>query len=188
MSLKHGLLGLLSCGGPTTGYELDKFFKHSLAYFWQAKTSHIYRELSAMESQGWLTSERVFQEEKPNKRVYSLTDAGKAELLNWLCLPDSSGGVKSAFLMRIFFSGEVGGSQALKLIHEYRDRCIALLPDISQVKETITQREAVYSKHVTYWKLTALHGEISLRAGIEWANMAIEILEENVCQQTVKEE
>ena len=180
MSLRHGLLGLLNCNGPTTGYDLDKFFKKSLAHFWQAKTSHIYRELSAMENAGWLTSERVFQEEKPNKRVYSITDTGKAELLNWLTLPDSglAGGVKSAFLMRIFFSGEVGKAQALKLIHEYRDLCISLTPGIQQAQEEIAAIKGLHPKHTTYWKLTALQGEIYLKSGIEWADKAIAILEE----------
>ena len=77
MSLKHGLLGLVSSEGSMTGYELDKFFKNSLNYFWQAKTSQIYRELKAMEDLGWLTSERVIQEDKPNKKVYSITAEGK---------------------------------------------------------------------------------------------------------------
>ena len=45
VSLKHGLLGLLNYQ-PMTGYELDKEFKESLAYFWQAKPQQIYRELN----------------------------------------------------------------------------------------------------------------------------------------------
>ena len=60
MSLKHGLLGLLNYG-PMTGYELDKAFKASLSFFWQAKASQIYRELGTMEQNGWLTSKRIVQ-------------------------------------------------------------------------------------------------------------------------------
>ena len=88
MSLKHGLLGLLNYG-PMTGYDLNKAFKDSLAFFWQAKTSQIYRELGAMERCGWLTSERIIQNERPNKRVYTITDSGKEELKNWLSLPET---------------------------------------------------------------------------------------------------
>lgn len=178
MSLKHGLLGLLNSQEPMTGYDLDKFFKGSLAYFWQAKTSQIYRELSAMEEQGWLTSERILQEDKPNKRVYAITDDGKAELIRWLKLPDSGlGGAKSAFLMRIFFAGEIGKEQALKLVYEYRDLCLAIIPGIEQAKKEIAEEEAESPKHAPYWKLTALHGEIILKASLDWANQSIEILE-----------
>jgi len=179
MSLKHGLLGLISCEGSTTGYELDKFFKNSLAYFWQAKTSHIYRELSAMEDLGWLASERVFQEEKPNKRVYSITDAGREELLSWLSSSDIGlgGGIKSAFLMKIFLCGELGKEAAIKILREYREKCVTHEPALTQIRTEIAQEEADYPNHATYWGLTVLHGEIFLKAGIEWADAAIEILE-----------
>ncbi|MDR0221438.1 MAG: PadR family transcriptional regulator, partial [Lachnospiraceae bacterium] len=83
MSLKHGLLGLLSYG-RMTGYELDKAFKDSLNFFWQAQTSQIYRELKAMEKAGWLTSEIVFQTSKPNKKLYAITDSGRLEFHRWI--------------------------------------------------------------------------------------------------------
>lgn len=101
-SFGHGMLGLLNYG-PMTGYELDKAFKESLSFFWQAQTSQIYRELDAMEQNGWLSSEYVIQKDKPNKRVYSITDTGKKELNNWLLSPQSDIAatmrIKNAFLM-----------------------------------------------------------------------------------------
>ncbi|WP_394701574.1 PadR family transcriptional regulator [uncultured Enterococcus sp.] len=42
-----------------------------------------------MEEKGWLLSEEVVQTEKPNKRVYSLTEAGKQELQSWLSTPET---------------------------------------------------------------------------------------------------
>jgi len=180
MSLKHGLLGLLNCEGSTTGYELDKFFKNSLIYIWHAKTSHIYRELSKMESLGWLTSERVLQEEKPNKRVYSITPEGKAELLRWLSSPDIGldGGTKSAFLMRMFFAGEIGTEGALKLLAEYKEKALSVGNEISNVQKMILEDENDFPKHAAYWKLTALHWELSYKAAIEWVDKAIAILKE----------
>ena len=185
MSLKHGLLGLLSSEGPTTGYELDKIFKNSLAYFWHAKTSQIYRELSTMESLGWLTSERVLQEEKPNKRVYSITDQGKEELLKWLMLPDIDigGGVKSPFMMRIFLigeAGEAGKEQALQMIGKYRESCNDFELKIAEALKEIAKLEGNVedSEHMKYWKIIALHGEMSIKTAIEWTDKAIAILKE----------
>jgi len=182
MSLKHGLLGLLNYEDAMTGYELDKLFKNSLNYFWQAKTSQIYRELSAMEEMGWLTSERVIQEDKPNKRVYSITDAGRAELIKWLSSPDigMSGGVKSTFLMRIFFGADIEKEKTLELLRQYREECAIYGHEIAKVLEILTGEElrGEDPAHVKYWRLTALHGEIQCKAGIEWADKAIAILEE----------
>ena len=68
MSLKYGILGLLNYG-PTTGYDLDKTFKESLNFFWQAQTSQIYRTLDQLEKDGMLTSHIQAQEERPDRRL-----------------------------------------------------------------------------------------------------------------------
>jgi len=186
MSLKHGLLGLLSSEGPTTGYDLDKLFKSSLDYFWQAKTSQIYRELSAMEDLGWLTSERVVQEDKPNKRVYSITAEGKKELLDWLMLADTGFNrtAKSPFMMRLFFAGEAGEAgreQAINMIKEYRKKCDVIKQGIAQATKEVSElkNDSDYEKYLKYWKMIVLHGEMFINTSIEWADKATAILEED---------
>ena len=185
MSLKHGLLGLISSEGSMTGYELDKFFKNSLNYFWQAKTSQIYRELNAMEDLGWLTSERVIQEEKPNKKVYSITSQGKQELLKWLLSPDTGLNIeiKSPLLMRIFFAGEAGEegrAQTLKILRGLKQWSTSYRANLENVLRELSQDEAsgAYPEHIKYWKIVVLSGEMSIKSQIEWADKAIAILEE----------
>ena len=185
MSLKHGLLGLIGSDGSMTGYELDKLFKNSLAYFWQAKTSQIYRELSAMEDAGWLSSERVVQEDKPNKRVYSITGQGREELINWITSPHelSHGTIRSTFLMRIFFAGEaeeLGKEQTLKMLKEYRERCNIYGDSLLEAERAIEEEEksGLYAKHIKYWKLTLMHGLMSIKMSQEWAEKAIALLED----------
>ena len=183
MSLKHGLLGLLNYGSMT-GYELDKAFKASLAFFWQAKTSQIYRELDAMEQNGWLTSERIVQTEKPNKRVYTITNSGKSELNNWLSLPEENIAdamrVKSAFLMRVFFAGETETEQVLAMLRMYRDKC-------RESKKMLGSARAASSEYgmtleddqkMKFWFLSILYGESYYNAGIDWAEKAIAMLED----------
>src|SRR5574344_1547544 len=106
MPLKHGLLGILDCG-EMTGYELNRLFKDSLAFFWHAQTSQIYRELASMEGLGWLTATVVPQSDRPNKKLYGITPEGKTELLRWLREDNSEEefNTKNPFLMRMFFLG-----------------------------------------------------------------------------------
>ena len=185
MSLKHGLLGLVSSEGSMTGYDLDKFFKQSLKFFWHATTSQIYRELSAMEELGWLTSERIIQEDKPNKKVYSITEEGKAELIRWIEtieLPSSSG-MKSPLLMKIFFAGELGEQgreQTLKLLEECKVQGFALLETMNHIFKMIEADEesGEYADHIKYWKITALSGLTSAKRQIEWAQQSIALLQE----------
>ena len=181
MSLRHGLLGLLNYE-PMTGYELDKEFKESLAHFWQAKPQQIYRELNAMEQNGWLVSERVPQEERPNRRVYTITDKGKSEFMEWL---DSPGAdiknairVKSVFFMRLFFAGETSKKQTLDLLYSYREQCRESMNEMKEVNEAMEQADTLYDpEKAIYWKLIAMNGEIMRKARLEWVQKAISVLE-----------
>lgn len=185
MSLKHGLLGLLNYSSMT-GYELDKAFKASLSFFWQAKTSQIYRELDAMENYGYLTSQRIIQSEKPNKRVYTITDNGKKELANWLSLPEGDISdamrVKSAFLMRIFFAGETSIEQSLELLRSYRQKCLEGCQGLGDAYHAISEYGAQVNdgRKSKYWEIAVLYGEAYYEAGLNWADKAIAILEKEV--------
>ena len=58
MILDHAVLGLLNWR-PLTGYELKKNFDSSIQHFWTADQSHIYRVLSRLSKNGYVTSELV---------------------------------------------------------------------------------------------------------------------------------
>ena len=104
--LKHGILGLLNYGDKT-GYEIMTVFRDSLNHFWTAQTSQIYRELQTMEKNGWISQRHVEQAGKPDKNVFSITEAGRAELLGWLRADNLPKGARDPFLMKTFFRGEL---------------------------------------------------------------------------------
>jgi DNA-binding PadR family transcriptional regulator len=181
MSLKHGLLGFL-IHQPMTGYELDKEFKESLAHFWQATASQIYYDLDKMEQKGWLTSERVMQEEKPDKRVYSITAKGRAEFFDWLSSPGAdiknATRVKSAFFMRLFFADETSKEQALGLLYAYREQALAGMEEMKRAKELWKQAGHLFDPDKPqYWELIAMHGEMMRKTRLEWVEKAIALLE-----------
>ena len=181
VSLRHGLLGLLNyC--PMTGYQLDKKFKETLGHFWHAKASQIYRELDTMEQNGWLTSERVIQDEKPNKRVYSITVKGKAEFMCWLQSFESytknAMPAKSAFLMQVFFAGAIDKEQALGLLHSFRDVCRNFNTEMDAVKEEFARYALDRDfEEFMYQSFTALYGEMMGRTRLEWVEKCIAVLE-----------
>ncbi|MGE5576976.1 MAG: PadR family transcriptional regulator, partial [Syntrophothermus sp.] len=63
MSLPYAILGFLSYR-PMTGYDLGNFFKQSVAHFWHAELSQIYRELGKLEEKGLVKSEIQPQESR----------------------------------------------------------------------------------------------------------------------------
>jgi DNA-binding PadR family transcriptional regulator len=182
MSLKHGLLGMLILE-PYTGYELDKEFRESLKYIWQAKNSQIYNELDKMEQRGWLTSERVMQDERPNKRIYSITESGKAELLDWLSMPEddvkNALTQKNAFLLRLLLAGNANKDSALKLLCSFREVCLLRKTEQENLRTAIARDVPEYDSDITvYWNLVALHGEMMNQTRLAWVEKAIKIVEQ----------
>ncbi len=88
MALRHALLGLLT-HQSATGYALNATFKAQMIHFWHAHHTQIYRELLKMEDEALVSSEHVAQHDLPDKKIYSITDRGREELIDWLRQPTS---------------------------------------------------------------------------------------------------
>jgi len=181
MSLKHGILGLINLV-PMTGYKLDKEFKDSLKYIWQATSSQIYSELDNMEQKGWLTSERIVQDEKPNKRVYTITEKGKTELMDWMTTPEADVNKaltgKSAFLFRVLLAGSLNKEQSLALLRSFRAVCLARKTEQKDIRSAISEDETKYDHgQLLFFELAALHGEMMNKTRLEWVEKAIDIVE-----------
>ncbi|MFZ3272404.1 MAG: PadR family transcriptional regulator [Mycobacterium sp.] len=91
MTLPHAILVSL-CEQSGSGYELAHRFDRSIGYFWGATHQQIYRTLRTMEGDGWLSARVVAQRGRPDKKVYTVSDAGRAELARWIAAPLGSGG------------------------------------------------------------------------------------------------
>ena len=173
MSLKHGLLGLLNYGSMS-GYDLDKAFKDSLDYFWHAQTSQVYRELNTMNNNGWVTCELIYQDDKPNKKVYTITQIGKSELIQWLSHFDMKDGlnIRSTFLLKLFFSGLRTPKENIDVLEKFKKACNEQLKEMAATDDLNEK----YSKYVDgemdalYWKSTSLFGYYYYEMCIKWAD------------------
>ena len=176
--LKHGILGLLNYG-DMTGYEIRTVFKDSLNHFWQAQTSQIYRELQALEKNGWITSSHVEQKGKPDKNIHSITDEGRKELVRWLKEEDEQGTIRNYILMRTFFRGECSIAENI----EY----FKTLPEKEKVfpdgQSDAVQATGDYQKMIDdplkalYWKFTIDFGIMYEKMIKEWCDNCVHELE-----------
>jgi DNA-binding PadR family transcriptional regulator len=86
VALPHAILVSL-CEQSGSGYELAHRFDRSIGYFWTATHQQIYRTLRAMEDDGWVQATPVIQQGRPDKKVYTVSEAGRAELARWIAEP-----------------------------------------------------------------------------------------------------
>ena len=117
MSLAHAILASLEFQ-PMTGYDLKKFFDTSVGHFWTTTQSHIYKALNDLEKEGWVQKEIIEQEDRPNRKEYSITKTGQAELHRWLTTPLQPAPVREAWLIQLFFSHTSTDDEITMLIEE----------------------------------------------------------------------
>ncbi|MFJ8820991.1 PadR family transcriptional regulator [Streptomyces sp. NPDC102467] len=79
MSLKYAVLAAL-LEGEASGYDLAKIFDVSVSNFWAATPQQLYRELDRLAAEGLVDARVVPQERRPNKRMFTLSGAGRADL------------------------------------------------------------------------------------------------------------
>ncbi len=179
MSLKHGILGLLSYHSMT-GYDLMRYFNESLNFFWNAQTSQIYRDLDNLEEKGLVKSDIIHQESKPNKRVYTITKEGRMEFLKWLNTYSIKESIKirDAFLMRIFFSASGDLEKLIKALIAYKEYNEDFLKSLELIHEKLDAYHEITRKRneKLFWELTLKNGIIGAEGNVKWAEESIDIL------------
>ncbi|MER7174814.1 PadR family transcriptional regulator [Streptomyces mesophilus] len=100
MALDHAILVSL-LEKPGSGYELARRFERSIGYFWTATHQQIYRVLKRMEGEGWVDVRDVPQHGRPDKKEYSVADAGRAALSAWLSAPIEPESVRHDLAVKI---------------------------------------------------------------------------------------
>lgn len=100
MALEHAILVSL-LEQPGSGYELARRFDRSIGYFWTATHQQIYRVLNRMEGDGRLDVREVPQRTRPDKKEYSVTEAGRAALSDWLHEPIQADTVRHELAVKI---------------------------------------------------------------------------------------
>lgn len=107
-TLEHAILGMLS-GPPRSGYDVRRAFLIHLRYYSDSPGT-IYPALRRLEARGWiepaLTSETGT--DNRSRRPFTLTPAGRQELMSWLEQPFAPGDISerlSELFLRFTYMG-----------------------------------------------------------------------------------
>lgn len=83
-----------------TGYEIRKMsMDGKYSHFVDASFGSIYPALNKLENDGFVTFKDTVETGKPNRKVYSITDAGRLHFLQSLHTPPAKDVFRSEFLM-----------------------------------------------------------------------------------------
>jgi PadR family transcriptional regulator AphA len=178
MSLKHALLGFINYG-PMTGYELKKFFDTSVAHFWNAELSQIYPALKQLEGEGLVEMKVEVQEDRPNRKVYSISEQGRRELVDWLAKPAERDQVREPILIKVFFGSSLRKDQLLDVLRKAADEGrsqVTYLQFAHQFVDKFVESLGLQNEAL-FWKLTIDAGLKVHKAELEWTEQAIQTIE-----------
>lgn len=106
MTLRTATLGLLA-QEEGSGYDLLQRFDQELSHVWNATQSQLYTELNRMAKQGIV---EVIEKGARGRKVYAITEAGQAELMEWLAAPEQASD-KNEWMLKVSLMGELSADR-----------------------------------------------------------------------------
>jgi len=174
MALTHAILASLvdrSC----SGYDLAKQFDGSVGFFWKASHQQIYRELSKLEEQVWITSETISQAGRPDKKLYSVTELGKQQLRSWIAQASEPTPIKDDLLVKIF-AGYVAPAQIILELERHRKAHLKRLSAYKDLEQRYFQNSQELPLQAKFRYLTLRNGIRYETDWLAWCDEAIQLL------------
>ncbi|CAH0534556.1 hypothetical protein VST7929_02500 [Vibrio stylophorae] len=175
MSLPHVILTSL-CHASATGYDLTKQFSQQVGYFWRASHQQVYRELNKMAQLGWVGYLLEPQDGKPDRKVYTITEEGRAALMLWLEKPLAPPAVRDEVSAKLYAcqEGDSGVmSQHLTRLLDDSKRELANFQELEKIHFADISRLDRQQHLMRLTLRRGIHGKV---AWINWIEEALEIL------------
>lgn len=176
MAIAHAILAsLIDC--PASGYDLAKQFEASVGFFWKATHQQIYRELTKLEEQGWISAEVIAQENRPDKKRFSVTELGKQQLIEWMTESSEPAAIKDDLLVKIFAGYLVPEETILAELERHRTLHARKLQVYQDIEQQYFQNPRTLPQPLKFQYLTLRKGIGYETDWIMWCDEAINLLQ-----------
>ncbi|MFH8658209.1 PadR family transcriptional regulator [Streptomyces afghaniensis] len=180
MALRNAILAVL-LDTEASGYDLAKYFDASVANFWTSTPQQIYRELEKMEAQGLVSARVIPQERRPNKRLFSLTEAGRAELHGFTARRPKPLAYRDELLVQVQ-SLEAGDAEAVRrAVRDKQEAAETKLKRYERLRDRIlagrTEADFLATADRVGPYLTLARGIAFEQENIRWCEFALEVFD-----------
>ncbi|MCX5374738.1 PadR family transcriptional regulator [Streptomyces sp. NBC_00015] len=133
MPLHHAVLALLT-RRPNHGYELKARFEEAVGPQWGGlNIGHLYQILERLVRDGYVSRSQVTQTDRPDKNLYTLTEAGEAELRSWATTAwVRVGGFRDELFLKLLGAVALGPQALTTLIDSQRQTYLSELAGLAQ--------------------------------------------------------
>lgn len=120
MTIRYAILGLLS-REPLSGYDLKKLIADSDVFYWSGSNNQIYRALVDLHRDGLVTQEVQPQEDRPARKIYTITGAGRDALRAWVLTPPDLPQLRHPALIQLAWGDQVESGALDALLAAYEE-------------------------------------------------------------------
>jgi len=166
---KYAILGMLSLG-PRTGYQLRQEIGASISHFWSESYGQVYPVLRDLAESGLATVTVEPGEGKPDRKVYTITDAGREELRAWLRRPAPPSPNRNELLLKLFFGRQVSDADLVAVVEDYRVRWARGLEEWEAIASRLQDRPASDDLDLRDRLFTLRYGALVGAATVAWAD------------------
>ncbi len=178
MALAQAILAAL-IDFPCSGYDLAKRFDGSVGFFWKASHQQIYRELAKLDTQGWVNSETIHQSSRPDKKLYSVTEFGQKQLVEWIAQPSEPTPEKEEILVKIFAGAHAPRTVILAELQRHRHAHQLRLATYQDIEQQYFQQPQSLSVQEKFQYLTLRRGLGFELGWLTWCDEAIQLLSQD---------
>lgn len=181
MALRHAVLAAL-LDGEYSGYQLAKAFDIGVANFWHALPQQLYTELARLEKDGLVAGRQVIQETRPNKRLFHVTEAGRAELERFAADVSKPSFIRDDLLVKVQAADRIGTAPVIEQLEERAsaaDAKIQLLGNLlRQMRGDLDEEEYLRTGERVGPYLTCLRGLAFEEGHRDWCLRIANVLKE----------
>ena len=160
------LLGML-LDGKVHGYRLNEYVRHTMSLYTDIKKSTVYYTLEKLEKDGYVVQETEREGKRPERRVYQITEKGKAYFFDLL-----REHLKS--YTRTYYADDVGIAFMDQLATaEVRQ----LLTEKREKVQTLLQQFREHPEHGENWRYVVSHNIAHLEADLSWLGSVLSDLD-----------
>jgi DNA-binding PadR family transcriptional regulator len=122
-------LALLGAG-PAHGYDLKRAYDARFGAIWgRLNIGQVYTTMARLERDGYVAHETVAQGDRPDKKVYEITDLGRKALATWMSGADDPPAVKSDLVLKLV-AARLTGADPAPIFARQRQRYLQSLRDL----------------------------------------------------------
>ena len=162
--------------GSRSGYDIKKLTDLSTRHFWAENYGNLYPALKRLEQDGLATAQRQVEDGKPDRKVYTITEAGREALRSWLEAPVEPPSPRNELLLKLFLGRQAAPGVNAAHLERFRAEQAELVATFSGLERWI-ETEQAGNPNLPYWLLTLSYGRHQAEALRRWSEEGIEAVQ-----------